>query len=179
VSSADARLPATDLTLSAARPRVAQSAVESRPSCGAFIPAPTDPSENVRKPVRSAHNAAHGHSWPTSRPPQTQYLPRNRTTTKATPSERTALPMHDETITDPVRVFNMVQRDVLYYLTNPDDCQSLWSVEDLGRALDNPVGAVDAVGELRRAGLIHQTSDGYVFATRAGVRIVQIVGRVV
>ena len=87
--------------------------------------------------------------------------------------------MHDETITDPVRVFNMVQRDVLYYLTNPDDCQSLWSVEDLGRALDNPVGALDAVGELRRAGLIHQMSDGHVFATRAGVRMVQIVGRVV
>jgi hypothetical protein len=87
--------------------------------------------------------------------------------------------MHDETITDPVRVFNMAQRDVLYFLTNPDDCQSLWSVEDLGRALDNLVKAVDAVGELRRAGLIHQTGDGHVFATRAGVRLVQIVGRVV
>lgn len=87
--------------------------------------------------------------------------------------------MHHQTTIDPVRVFNMAQRDVLYFLTNPDDCQSLWSVEDLGRALDNPVGAVDAVGELRRAGLIYQTSDGYVFATRAGVRMVQIVGRVV
>lgn len=87
--------------------------------------------------------------------------------------------MHDETITDPVRASNMAQRDVLYMLTNPDDCQSLWSIEDLGRALDNPAGAVDAVGELRRARLIYQTGDGHVFATRAGVRIVQIVGRVV
>jgi len=55
----------------------------------------------------------------------------------------------------------------------------VWSIEDLGRALDNPVGAVDAVGELRRAGLIHQTGDGHIFATRAGVRLVQIIGRVV
>lgn len=87
--------------------------------------------------------------------------------------------MHDEPITDPVRVFNMAQRDVLYFLTNPDDCQPVWSVEDLGRALDNPARAVDAVGELRRAGVIHQTRDGHVFATRAGIRMVQIVSRVV
>lgn len=87
--------------------------------------------------------------------------------------------MHDEMTTDPVRAFNVAQRDVLYFLTNPGDCQPVWSVEDLGRALDNPVGAVDAVGELRRAGLIHQTSDGHVFATRSGVRMVQIVGRVI
>ena len=87
--------------------------------------------------------------------------------------------MHDQTTTNPVRAFNMTQRDVLYFLTNPDDCQPVWSIEDLGRALDNPVGAVDAVGELRRAGLIHQTGDGHIFATRAGVRLVQIIGRVV
>jgi hypothetical protein len=87
--------------------------------------------------------------------------------------------MDDTTTTDPARAFNMAQRDVLYFLTNPDDCQPVWSVEDLGRALDNLVGAVDAVGELRRAGLINQTRGGHVFATRAGVRMVQIVGRVV
>ncbi len=87
--------------------------------------------------------------------------------------------MHDETTIDPARAFNMAQRDILYFLTNPDDCQPVWSVEDLGRALDNPIGAADAVGELRRTGLIHQTSDGHVFATRAGVRMVQIVGCVV
>lgn len=87
--------------------------------------------------------------------------------------------MHDETTADLARAFNMAQRDVLYFLTNPDDVQPVWSVEDLGRALDSPVDAVDAVGELRRAGLVNQTSDGHVFATRAGVRMVQIVGRVV
>jgi hypothetical protein len=178
VSSADARSPATDLMPSAARPRAAQSAAESRPSYGAFIPAPTDPSGNARKPVRSAQDAAHAHSRETSRPPRTQYPPRSCTTTNR-PPERTALPMNHRTTIDPMRAFNMTQRDVLYFLTNPDDCQPVWSVEDLGRALDNAVEAVDAIGELRRAGLIHQTSDGYVFATRAGVRMVQIVGRVV
>jgi hypothetical protein len=83
------------------------------------------------------------------------------------------------TTTHPVRAFDAAQRDVMYLLTNPNDCQPIWSIEDLGRALDEPLDAEDAVGDLRRAGLVHRTSDGFVFATRAGVRMVQIVGRVI
>jgi len=37
---------------------------------------------------------------------------------------------------------------------------------------------IDYVNSLHRSGLIHRTTDGYIFATRAAVRHIQIVGRV-
>jgi hypothetical protein len=70
------------------------------------------------------------------------------------------------------------QRDVLYLLTRPEDGQPLWSVDDLARTLDKPE-VEDAVRGLRQAGLIYQTSDGFVFASRAGTRVVQIIGHVI
>jgi hypothetical protein len=67
-----------------------------------------------------------------------------------------------------------VQRTVLYLLTT--EVQPVWTVEDIGRAIDSRVGGVDAVAHLRRAGLIVQTSDGHVFASRAGYRAVEVIG---
>ena len=55
----------------------------------------------------------------------------------------------------------------------------IWSVVDIGRDVEDPVGAEDALRGLFRAGLIHQTSDGFVFATRAAHRMVEIVGKIV
>jgi hypothetical protein len=69
----------------------------------------------------------------------------------------------------------MIERDVLYMLTGD---APIWSVADLGVALDDRVAAIDAVGGLRRSGLLHQTTDGHVFATHAGVRAVEMIGRV-
>jgi hypothetical protein len=69
----------------------------------------------------------------------------------------------------------MIERDVLYMLTGD---APIWSVDDLGRVLEDRVAAIDAVGGLRRSGLLRQTTDGYVVATHAGVRAVEMIGRV-
>ncbi len=70
------------------------------------------------------------------------------------------------------------EREILYALTNTSDNQPLWSLEDLGRDLGDRIAVEDAIARLRSAGLIHQTTDGFVFASRAAVYLIQIVGRV-
>lgn len=74
--------------------------------------------------------------------------------------------------------FDETERDVLYLLTEPDDCQPLWSAEDIGREIESgdPMAPIHG---LLRAGLIHRTCDGFVFASRAGVRMAQLVERAV
>jgi hypothetical protein len=90
--------------------------------------------------------------------------------------------MQEQPIPDAAERWDTIERDALYLLTGSDDHQPLWSVEDLGRELELPkdgMHAIDVVRGLQRAGLIHHTSDGHVFATRPAVRLVQIVGQVV
>jgi hypothetical protein len=79
---------------------------------------------------------------------------------------------------DRLHPLDELERSTLYLLTRPEDGQPLWSVEDIGREIesDEPIGPVRG---LHRAGLVNKTSDGYVFATRAGVRLVQLIGHVV
>lgn len=72
--------------------------------------------------------------------------------------------------------FDVTERDILYLLTNG---QPIWSVDDIGRDIEDDVAAEDAVRDLQRAGLVNQTTDGFVFATRAGYRVVQLVGKIV
>jgi hypothetical protein len=71
---------------------------------------------------------------------------------------------------------NAIERDVLYLLTGDD--LPLWSVWDLGRATERGKLIKDTIRSLRTSGLVNQTSDGYVFATRAAFRMVQILGGV-
>jgi hypothetical protein len=85
--------------------------------------------------------------------------------------------MHEQDTPTPGERYDTLEQMVLYLMTDGE--QPIWSVEDIGRDLDDPAAAVDAVRGLRTAGLIHQTSDGYVFATRAACRMVEIVGKVV
>jgi hypothetical protein len=73
---------------------------------------------------------------------------------------------------------NAVQRDILYLITEPEDNQPLWTIDDLAREMDDRA-VIDKVNELHRAGLVHRTSEGYVFASRAAVRHIQLVGRVI
>jgi hypothetical protein len=86
--------------------------------------------------------------------------------------------MHDENIPEPLRSFDEIERDVLYLLTDPESGEPLWSVEDIGREIESTEPIVPVRG-LLRAGLINRTTDGYIFATRAAVRMVAMVGHVI
>ncbi len=83
--------------------------------------------------------------------------------------------MPDENPTRAPSEYDALELQILYLLTNG---LPVWSVPDLGRELDDLPLAEDAVYGLRTAGLAHKTSDGFVFATRAAQRMVEIVGKV-
>lgn len=70
------------------------------------------------------------------------------------------------------------RRTILYLLTGVGDAQPLWSVDDLGRELESADAADVAVNELLRGGLAYRTSDGFVFASRAGMVAVDTIGYV-
>ncbi len=84
--------------------------------------------------------------------------------------------MPDEDTPYPGERYDRLELMVLYAM--PGETQPIWSVEDLGRHLDDPSGASDAVYGLKTAGLVHQTADGFVFATRAADRLIEITGKV-
>jgi hypothetical protein len=73
---------------------------------------------------------------------------------------------------DPTPTFHerlsQVERNVLYLLTGCADSQPLWSLPDIARQVERDGDAEVAVHGLYQAGLAYRTSDGYVFATRAG-----------
>lgn len=81
----------------------------------------------------------------------------------------------EQPILDPGARALELERDILYVLTDREDNQPLWSLEDLAREMEHREIIVP-VRALLRAGLINQTSDGYIFATRAAVRHIQLVG---
>jgi len=53
--------------------------------------------------------------------------------------------------------------------------QRPWSVAEVARAIGNPVAADDAIANLQAAGLIHRTSDGFVFVTRAAAHFNELI----
>jgi hypothetical protein len=70
------------------------------------------------------------------------------------------------------------EREILYALTNPSDNQPLWALEDLGQEVGDQLAVEDALHQLQSAGLIRRTADGFIFATRAAVRLIQVIGRI-
>jgi hypothetical protein len=80
-------------------------------------------------------------------------------------------------IRDVAAELDATEREVVYLLTGDD--LPIWSVRDLGRVLEVGKRIKDSVRSLRANGLVHQTSDGFVFATRAAWRMVEIVGQVI
>jgi hypothetical protein len=84
--------------------------------------------------------------------------------------------MQEQPIPDPAEELDEAERDIVYLLTDPDDNQPIWSVDDIGREIESTERAQVAVNGLARAGLVNRTSDKHVFATRAAVRMVQVVG---
>jgi hypothetical protein len=53
--------------------------------------------------------------------------------------------------------------------------QRPWTMAELGLEIGDAVVVADAVASLAGAGLVHKTSDGFVFATRAAIRCRKLV----
>jgi hypothetical protein len=77
-----------------------------------------------------------------------------------------------------MRKWDGMERDTLYLLTDPDRYPPIWSIADVGREIEyhDPEAVIRP---LCNAGLVHRTSDGFIFATAAAFRMVQMVGEIV
>jgi hypothetical protein len=77
-----------------------------------------------------------------------------------------------------MRRWDVREREALYLLTDPDRYPPLWSVAEVGLQIEyfDPEAVIRP---LCNAGLVHRTSDGFVFASVAAFRMVQMVGHVV
>jgi hypothetical protein len=86
--------------------------------------------------------------------------------------------MQQEPIHESLRDYDVMEREAVYLLTDPERQPPIWSVADMGRELETK--DPDAVlRPLYNAGLLNHTRDGFVFATPAAFKWVQLVGHVV
>jgi predicted transcriptional regulator len=76
-------------------------------------------------------------------------------------SEPTLMPAETQVITEST---------VMTLLLIHDD-QRPWSTDELIREIGRPNDVHNAIASLHGVGLIHRTSDGFVFATRAATRL--------
>jgi hypothetical protein len=76
-------------------------------------------------------------------------------------TEPTLMPAENQTRTEST---------IMTLLLVPDD-QRPWSTEELIREIGRPNDVHNAICSLHGVGLIHRTSDGFVFATRAATHL--------
>jgi hypothetical protein len=86
--------------------------------------------------------------------------------------------MPDENPNEQPRDYDVMDRETVYLLTDPGRYPPIWSVADVGREIETS-DPMAVIRPLVNAGLIHKTSDGFVFATAAAFKMVQMVGQVV
>jgi hypothetical protein len=77
-----------------------------------------------------------------------------------------------------LREWDVMEREAVYLLTDPEHYPPIWSVADIGREIETSDPEA-VLRPLRNAGLVNKTADGFVFATAAAFRMVQMVGQVV
>lgn len=68
----------------------------------------------------------------------------------------------------PDRAKNATDATVLDLLVEEEN-QRPWTRDDLALAIGSSMVVEDAINNLHAAGLVHRTSDGFIFATRAAV----------
>jgi hypothetical protein len=76
--------------------------------------------------------------------------------------------MQDETTCAAAACSERLQRSILDLLLT-DRSPGPWTVDELGRAVGNPLAAGDAIAELHAFGLVH-LFDAHVCPSRAAVR---------
>jgi hypothetical protein len=84
--------------------------------------------------------------------------------------------MQEKPIREPDRGLDEIERDIVYLLTDPNDVQPVWSLTDVEREVESEEDTKEAIKRLSRAGLVSRTADGHLVATRAAVRMVQLIG---
>jgi hypothetical protein len=91
--------------------------------------------------------------------------------------------MHDESthandLTRGDRDIGDMELDLVNLLTDPCRQPTIWSIPDIGRELEY-FDPESLVHPLQRAGLLHQTTDGFVFATPAAFHLIALTAHVV
>ena len=73
----------------------------------------------------------------------------------------------------PDRAKNATNATVLDLLIEDED-QRPWTCDELALEIGSSVVAQDAIANLHAAGLVHTTSNGFVFASRAAIQFERI-----